>query len=98
MTNLTLEIAHSAEVINNLAKNFSIRENHFTENIEKLQEHLFSMLHKQRVSPREADSSAPKQLEAPPPTNEDPPTDMPENDKSQTKIKLRKKKRQENIL
>lgn len=43
-----MEVAHSAEVINNLTKNFVVRENHFVENLEKLQGHLSALLLKQK--------------------------------------------------
>lgn len=48
LTDLTLEVAHSADVINNLTKNFVVRENNFAENLEKLQGHLSALLQKQR--------------------------------------------------
>lgn len=48
MTDLTLEVAHSADVINNLTKNFVVRENNFAENLEKLQGHLSALLQKQK--------------------------------------------------
>lgn len=50
LTDLTVEVAHSADVINNLTKNFKIRENNFAENLEKLQGHLSALLYKQKPS------------------------------------------------
>lgn len=43
-----MEVAHSADVINNLTKNFVVRENNFAENLEKLQGHLSALLKKQK--------------------------------------------------
>lgn len=43
-----MEVAHSADVINNLTKSFVIRENNFAENLDKLQGHLSALLQKQK--------------------------------------------------
>lgn len=48
LTDLTMEVAHSADVINNLTKKFVIRESNFAENLEKLQGHLSALLQKQK--------------------------------------------------
>lgn len=48
LTDLTMEVAHSADVINNLTKSFVIRENNFAENLDKLQGHLSALLQKQK--------------------------------------------------
>lgn len=99
LTSLTLEIAHSAEVINNLTQNFSIRENNFTENIEKLQEHLYSILHKQKLLPQESDAKTSKAKPIDSTTSNDmksiPVTSS--TDRPSAKLKPQKK-RKENIL
>lgn len=89
LTDLTMEVAHSADVINNLTKNFVVRENNFAENLEKLQGHLSALLQKQKPS------SPDKRMEtvsaAPSPTPIEPQPQMP-------KVKRRSRKHKERTL